>query len=633
MKGNIYMKGRVKATTLIFLLSSFFFSAASLTSCSDILDTGSTNQSFEPSLDQKTDSLFFAFGIMQAMQQLADQYVFQGEMRGDNVATTTYTNNNLRQLADFSATTANKYDSAYVYYRVINNCNYYIAHRDTTLLTGSTNVVRNEYAAVKAFRAWAYLQLARNYGKVPFFTEPLTTISQINGSNFPELTLKEIVGRLAPDLQQYSGLSVPNDAGGFVAGTLNSGGTKTVYRSLCFIPVDVILGELYLEAGDYANAAKYYTTYITQVGHPRPSTTGIDGTHAVATTTRLTMAIDNDHPLPGDYLDVSGSQMWANIFSATAAPDVISYIPMAVNYQMGTTTELPAAFGYNYYATNDNETYLDEIQLVPSAQLQTLSDTATYYYYQDRTGLKGQYVNGVKYGDQRLNTIWRTVSNADTTKYMRKYENGNIILFRLTTVYLHLAEALNRLGYPDAAFAILKDGITQNLVDSTYTYVTPESKSLLTTTYPFLGNAYGSKFPRHTSGNLDVVTNYGIHMHGAGITGDDSYPNRPGSPVSYNYATEMSNKLQHLREVFGSQIGATKADSINAMEDLLCDEYQLEFAFEGTRWYDLMRLARHKNEAATYGADFGGRWLARKLQYKNPTVDLTNEDNWYLPMR
>lgn len=594
-----------------------------------MLDTGSTNQAFEPSLDQKTDSLFFSFGIMQAMQQLADQYVFQGEMRGDNVATTTYTNNNLRQLANFSATAANKYDSAYVYYRVINNCNYYIAHRDTTLLTGSTNVVRNEYAAVKAFRAWAYLQLARNYGKVPFFTEPLTTISQINGSKFPELTLKEIVAQLAPDLQQYSGQSVPNDAGSFVAGTENSGGSKLVYRSLCFIPVDVILGELYLEVGDYANAAKYYTIYLTQTGHPYPS----DGTHATALTTNIVRAIDADHPMPSDYLVLSGSRDWSNIFLATASPDVISYIPMAVNYQMGTTTDVPAAYGYNYYATSNSERYLDEIQLVPSTQLQTLSDTATYYYYQDRTGLQGQYVNGIKYGDQRLNTIWRTVDNSDTTKYMLKYFNGNIILYRTSTVYLHLAEALNRLGYPDAAFAILKDGITQNLVDSAYMYVTPESKSLLTTTYPFLGNAYGTNFPRHTPTKLDVVTNYGIHMHGAGITSDDSYPNRPGSPLSYNYATEMSNKLQHLREVFGSQIGTTKADSINAMEDLLCDEYQLEFAFEGTRWYDLMRLARHKNEAATYGADFGSRWLARKLQYKNPTVDLTNEDNWYLPMR
>ena len=220
---------------------------------------------FEPELNQKTDSIFYAFGIAQAMQQLADQYVFQGEMRGDLVATTTATDKNLRELANFSATTANKYDSAYVYYRVINNCNYYIAYRDTTLLTGATAVVMNEYAAVKAFRAWAYLQLAKNYGKVPFFTEPLTKISQIDGGNFPEYGINEIVAALAPDLAQYSGYQVPHTGLNYDIGSTNWGQAKKITTKQIFIPVDVVLGELYLEAGDYQNAAHYYTEYLTKI--------------------------------------------------------------------------------------------------------------------------------------------------------------------------------------------------------------------------------------------------------------------------------------------------------------------------------------------------------------------------------
>ena len=71
---------------------------------------------------------------------------------------------------------------------------------------------------------------------------------------------------------------------------------------------------------------------------------------------------------------------------------------------------------------------------------------------------------------------------------------------------------------------------------------------------------------------------------------------------------------------------------INVMEDLICDEYALELAFEGHRFGDLCRLARHKNAAGTYGSDFGNRWLAQKLAKKNPVVDLTNPQNWYLKM-
>jgi hypothetical protein len=59
----------------------------------------------------------------------------------------------------------------------------------------------------------------------------------------------------------------------------------------------------------------------------------------------------------------------------------------------------------------------------------------------------------------------------------------------------------------------------------------------------------------------------------------------------------------------------------------------LEFAFEGCRWFDLMRLARHKNADGLYGANFGSLWLARKLAYKNPVVNLADEKNWYLPFK
>ena len=53
--------------------------------------------------------------------------------------------------------------------------------------------------------------------------------------------------------------------------------------------------------------------------------------------------------------------------------------------------------------------------------------------------------------------------------------------------------------------------------------------------------------------------------------------------------------------------------------------------FEGIRFYDLQRIARHKNEAGLYGSDFGSIWFADKLKNNNPQVDLTEPKNWYLP--
>ena len=115
---------KIKIKLSIALLALSFSLSLSLTSCADMLETDSTRQSFDPILNQKTDSVFYAFGIMQAMQGAADQYFFQGEMRGDLVSTTPYTNTHLRELANFSVSFENKYDSAYRYYKIINNCNY-----------------------------------------------------------------------------------------------------------------------------------------------------------------------------------------------------------------------------------------------------------------------------------------------------------------------------------------------------------------------------------------------------------------------------------------------------------------------------------------------------------------------------
>ena len=444
--------------------------ALTLPSCSDMLETESSRQLFDKELDSKTDSVHFAFGVMQAMQQLADQYVFIGEMRGDLVRTTEYTDNNLRRLADFSADTSNKYDSAYVYYRVINNCNYYIAHRDTTLLTGSTLVAMREYAAIKAFRAWAYLQLARTYGKVPFFTDPLTTISQINSSNYPSLDIDGIVAALAPDLEQYSGYTVPNYDNVDI-GSTNWGSTKRMFTKYCFIPVDVILGEMYLEVGDFARAASHYTTYLTRVAEP------VDR-YALGFSSRLSFS-DITY-VPSDYDGGLSGVLWSGIFDNNSTIDYLSYIPMSVNRLRGTTTSLPLAFGFNYYSTSSriDSLRMDEVQIMASDQYWALSDSCDYYYYRSVTGgLPQQYVGGVKWGDMRSKAIVTKGTGADSTKqWITKYNSGNIYLYRTSTIYLHLAEALNRLGHVDAAFAILKDGITESLLDTTRTYITDETR-------------------------------------------------------------------------------------------------------------------------------------------------------------
>ena len=597
------------------------------TSCQDFLETDSDRQIFEPALDQKTDSMFYTLGILKSVQQAIDQYVLVNEMRGDLTEINKYTQTDLRQLANFSADATNKYDSAYLYYRIINNCNYYIAHRDTSLRTGSRQVAMQEYAQAYAIRAWTYLQLAKTYGTVPFYTYPVTSISQAN-EVMETKDLQGICDALIPDLlrlaNQSSALGTADTTyigvpryGDIVAGNFNNGGRKTVYSHRLMFPVDLVLGDLYLESGQYEQAAKAYFNYI------------VNNRLIMSPCFASSIPEKYRNELPNDFTSYSSSPSWLNIFARDPGDqtDIITLVPMAVNRLRGETTSLPQLFGYDLYSTDvlsedtvfsavSSTMYLEEREIDASAPYKKLAEAQDYYY--QAASSTADIGKSMHLGDLRYYSTFISRQSSTTREnfdVMRKFNYGNIPVYRGSTVYLRLAEALNRMGYPDAAFAILKDGInsTQTLIDTTY--IRPATREMFTNVIPFYSERYRSYF----------TSNYGIHGHGSGYT--------RGKSSVYRMDTIVAQKLEELQTIYNIKPTGTLNDTINAVEDLLCDEYALEFAYEGNRFGDLCRIARHKNRANLYESNFGGRWLATKLAYKNPVVNLAEERNWYLPFK
>ena len=595
------------------------------TSCEDMFETDSDRQIFDPSLDQKTDSMFYTLGILKGLQQVADQYVMTGEMRGDLTATNMYTETDLRRLANFTADATNKYDSAYIYYRIVNNCNYYIAHRDTTLRTGSRQVAMLEYAEALAVRAWAYLQLCKNYGTVPFYTNPLVSIGDAE-SQKDVRDLQGICDALTPELIRFSGTPVPT-YGSVSAGVLNSSDSdnpqeKSVSSKLAMIPVDLVLGDLFLETHQYAQAAKYYFNYL------RTNEGAINQAY-INPTDYLQILLDK---IPTSMsMTVSNGFSWTSIFSISGSNDIITYIPLAANRLRGLTTELPRYFGYDFYSTtggtaSSTARYLLERQIDASDAFTTLAESQDYYYTPSGSMGGGTVVRKAELGDLRRLATLRQVARDDSLFYvMTKFNSANVPIYRMATVYLRLAEAINRMGYPDAAFAILKDGINEDLLtyvqrgDSTDKdagrYIRQETERLLRNEVPFLSAENVQTFE----------DNWGIHSRGAYYT--------RGAFSPYQMDTIVAMKLAELQQLHGIQPTGTMRDTINAMEDIICDEMALELAFEGNRFGDLTRMARHKNADGLYASDFGSQWLARKLAYKQPAVSLLDEKNWYLPLR
>ena len=115
--------------------------------------------------------------------------------------------------------------------------------------------------------------------------------------------------------------------------------------------------------------------------------------------------------------------------------------------------------------------------------------------------------------------------------------------------------------------------------------------------------------------------NWGIHSRGTNYT--------QGAFTGYQLDTLVTQKMAELNITPMGNLN----DTINAVEDLICDEMALELAFEGNRFGDLTRIARHKNLAGFYGSNYGSKWLADKLAFKNPKVSLLDEKNWVLPLK
>lgn len=641
------------------------FGLLNIASCSGMLDTDGASDSsrmvVDPDLNQKSDSVSFAYGVMEAMQQLADQYFFQNEMRGELSVPTSKATTHLKELASFSVSEENKYDSVYLYYKVINNCNYYLTHRDTTLYTGSDNVVINEYVAMAAFRAWAYMQLTTHYGDVPYVTYPVSTVSEINART-DNTDKMAILADQADYLQTLKNrynedqIQVPTYRNNnFSVGRLNW--DKNTNRMLsiekCFIPLNVVLGDLYLELGRYEEAAVCYYQYLRYKAKG-----GITNIRVNYSNTRQPQdGYTYEWPIPNTNTDIpltNGQAIWDGIF--TNYSELVSCISSAVNFLRGHIFELPEIFGYDYYGTTDNKIskyrlkgwncpQTTEVQVVPSAKYKEMSENAPYYYITkdqqtyNTAGTKVYVGDSTNIGDGRANMISSGTTTATSScVYVQKPSNGAVLLYRLSTVFLRLAEALNRAGYPDLAFYILKTGLGSNEIGKylarkyeagvspfpeKYYFITDKS-------YNFLHNSRVSLLVEEDSTyfeNPSTKPLVGIHFHGAGAVDDGA-----NWMSAYNYKDVVEERIEKERATFGLPAGGTysEAEYINAVEELLCDEYAMEFAFEGTRFTDLLRIARHKNMSGDFGGAFGDRWLSKKLE--NNAVGITTQ-NCYLPFK
>lgn len=552
--------------------------AGALGSCANMMDTDSELVAFEKdnTLNHPTDSVYSVMGIIGKMQAIADRMVLLGEVRGDLVTTTDAASSDLKRLAAFDLSGNNAYNAVSDYYAVINNCNYFIANVDTALQRRGRTLFTSEYAAVKVFRAWAYLQLVKAYGEVPLVTEPVMTEQRAQEEmSKPRTGITDICNYFIDDIKPYALTLLPQ------YGSIDGYSSEQF-----FIPARALLGDLCLWAGRYQEAATWYHDYLTDKNKPLPMNSRARSTWP-SNVTEFNLAIPS------------------NGYNVTSLDETLSFIPMESRVFDGVVSDL----GNIFNSTRENNYYY---QVTPSMAMQKLSEAQTYCMeYQSGTQTDTIYapkvglMKDIMAGDLRLNSNYSQSSSGGQSEFsefssirqsISKINTLRVATYRLNMIYLRYAEALNRAGFPQSAFAVLKYGLCQ---ENIIAYVDSMEQVSAGSLIAFDPNIF-------TRDNV-----IGIHSLGSGDSQANAY-----------YTLPMpAQQLASRKDTIDYQIPL--------VEDMIIDEMALEGAFEGYRFYDLMRVALRRN-APEYLADP----ISRRGGAPDDAVRalLMDRKNWFLPL-
>ena len=595
-------------------------------SCSDFFDQESEHVIFTETdhLNSATDSIYSVIGILNKLQAIGDRTVLLGEVRGDLVDLTKEANSDLRDMALFNIGDDNRYNNPTDYYAIINNCNYFIANADTALKNNRNDYIfMKEYAAVKAIRAWTYLQLVLNYGSVPFVTEPI--LSKLEAEqNYPKYDLQAVCEYFINDLMPLTDRWADEYPNYGNIRSLRDGASR-----LLFFPMNVVLGDLNLwlasvtgNKSTYREAAMRYYKYISQRnGDNSAYPTGMNY-----------------------YMWYWGSTAWNSFTSASSGDwsdeeygqntELITIIAGDSIRAEGNYSELRNLF----YSREDNDY---RVSIIPSQGMFELSESQANCCLASN-GISFSYapadLTDHKAGDLRLyrSYSWGQATNRLTgerfdVSYVEKQSFQNIHIYRRTQLYLRLAEALNGAGIPRAAFSILSTGLNNEIYEtSVYPYCS-ESDSIWISQLDFPETRYGivtAQYITSSSGGTGVYNTMGIHSRGSGWTPYNEFYRLPeAEPIPV--VDEEGNPIEGLFVIEKDSPDLVEKQQA-FVDSLLLNENGLEMAFEGPRFYDIMRFAMRQSNPEKFLAEKVAARRGKNNIDEALKSRLMDKRNWYL---
>jgi len=581
-------------------------------------------------------------GMYKLQQDLVDQLMVLGELRADLLEVTPNADKDLMEVYNFSISPDNRYASPHGFYRLIGACNN-LAGR---LESAHPEVLDQEipyyerskydrlYGEVICMRAWAYFNAVRIFQKAPYIWQDLSTAEDIEEYVNTGITvidsMKIIYG---PD--GYNNDTIYNDTIDLerkfldlpavidtftrqieervkVVGVLhNEPGVNDKSWEVIIWNEDAkncLMGQMFLHDNNLSRAREY----IEKITHYRMHND----------------IFDTNVPY---ILDAKFSEHnWKSIFTGLDGDEHILTVWFDIEYDQQNDLQYMFSDVFpNQYMLKPTAKVVNYWEIIWSEQLINEDPVFPERTKMVDVGIPGDFFRGhrVSYAyssagilftqneveemfklrrEGKFREAQEYMENVDTIVYKyslqkdRFDQDAFFPIYRAAGVHFYYAELFTRGAfYNEGVYSleinkcllVINDGSQDTYAEASRSSYRPLG---IRGRVGFGGLNRNYKYDKITS--PDKV----IYIH-------DPYTNE----ITGYYT-------------FGSDLGAKQ----DYLEDRLLEEKAREMAFEGERFYDLMRIAKRRGDPAVLADRVAGKFSG--VQAEQIRQHLMNEDNWYI---
>lgn len=610
----------------VFILT-LLMSTVFMPSCKDFLDP---DQDLNITRDKLFDDWYeyraVAMGLYGLQQKLVEQLVVLGELRGDLLTVTPNADADLVEVYNFQVSKTNKYADPTNFYKLISACNSFITQLKTKhpeVLDKKIAVTNYDklYGETLCMRAWAYFNAVRIYGKVPVIHESLTSVEEIeqylnssstyvdnvhivfgqdgfhNDTTYNEsITLQKqfydedmIIKIFSKQLEE----EVKAVGVNHYIDNNDKTWEVTVWNTFAW---HSLLGQMYLTSGDLTKAASHLNAVaFTTSDNYRYQ---LDQTFANASWMNIFTGIDSREHIFTLWFNKANQQQndFQRLFEPWAPHDYMLK-PTKTAIDLWETTWR----AYNLIVPDQTKpqlTRLDKEQRGIPSDFYRGYGTSYLYVKNDEVLPANSYL-------QML--LWKM--DNDVRSYTSLMEGEDTIVYKYS---------VGRTRYDqDANFIVYRAGGIQLYLAEIYTWWAFEQNGVVKT---FTSNALSIV---NNGSNYDVQSN----RKQLGIRGRVGFNLGPYDGIQVGNINYIHNP--YTNEVIGytDLTGNLYAKQLY-LEELIMDERARELAYEGERFYDLIRVSKRRNDPS---------FLAKKVSAKFPSSQrqamfekLKDEKNWYI---